>query len=164
MFPGEPMPQVALVQSTTPQSRPALVTQCLEDSVPPDAPYAIEAIGDGWTVTGEFDQSAIMHLQWVCAQQFRLDPAGDHGLLTAEQLDYAYDYLIERSVPCLEQLGYAVGEPPDRDDFMTTIGYPGWSPYWLIGSPTPDWPASIQRAVAQCPPPPVGTGWAPEPG
>jgi hypothetical protein len=115
-------------------------------------------------VSGEYPQDALFRSQWICANQYPLDPNGhSHGLLSPEQLHYAYAYLIERSVPCLEGHGYDVGVPPSEDAFASVDqGLANWSPYWAIvaGSQSQ---GEVASATAVCPPPPVAYDWAPGP-
>ena len=95
---------------------------------------------------------------WVCSAQHPIDPEGDHGLLSYAQLEYAHAWLSERSVPCLGQLGYRPGAVPPWERFaQPDQGIANWSPYWNVEARADEFKA----VIAACPPPPVGSNWAP---
>jgi hypothetical protein len=72
--------------------------------------------------------------------------------LSEEQLSRVYDDFTDRLLPCLQLLGFSVGELPSRDLFVSqSAGYPRWNPYLEL-DPAPaegDWPL----IAARCPPP-----------
>lgn len=156
IFPDEPVPTVAVVGYTTPETQDAVIVDCMQARRPPGATYFILRTDRGWQVSGEFPIDLLNQAVWTCSAQHPLDPAGEHGLLSYAQLEYAYAYLAERSVPCLEQHGYAVTPVPSWEQFaQPELGIADWSPYWQL-------PADERTtAFTDCPPPPVGSNWGP---
>ena len=102
MLPGEPMPEIRVVGYTAPETRDAVVADCMQARRPQGATYSIQSTANGFTMTGGFPADELHRSMLVCSAQHPIDPAGDHGLLSYEQLEYAYAWLSERSVPCLE--------------------------------------------------------------
>ena len=157
-LPGQPMPDIRVEGYTTRENHDTVVADCMQERRPPGATYFIQSSPQGWTVTGEFPESEVERLVWVCSAQHPLDPAGDHGLLSYAQLEYAYAWLAERSVPCLQQRGYRIGAAPPWERFARpAMGIADWSPYTGFDSrrtrARPHWPTARH--------PPVGSNWAP---
>ncbi len=170
VFPDQTMPDIKVAGYTTRENHDEVVADCMQERRPPGATYFIQSTAEGWTVTGEYPPEELERSVWICSAQHPLDPAGDHGLLSYAQLEYAYAWLAQRSVPCLQQHGYSVTLVPSWQAFaQPDQGIANWSPYWNIayGGPysAPDPPEpNVERvaaALAACPPPPVGTNWAP---
>jgi ABC-type glycerol-3-phosphate transport system substrate-binding protein len=158
MFPDEPMPEVQVQEYATPETQDDLVDACTDAFV-----AGIAGIFARPPTTIELNRAV-----WSCAAQYPVDPAADHGYLSAAQLEYGYAYLLRRTVPCLRALGYQVTPPPvdvlagtpgtGLSDALDS-GRAGWSPYWSILVVNGDW-RPMEEAIESCPPPP-GSGWAP---
>ncbi len=87
---------------------------------------------DGFAVLGENDAQEEAVARFVCHYRYLIDPRV-RGALSAEQAGYAWDYLVERVVPCMRSLGFEPSPPPDRDEFVAysqrVWSAVLWSPY-----------------------------------
>jgi hypothetical protein len=157
-FPGEPIPDIQVQQYSTPETRDDLVDTCVGGF--------IDGLYNRPPTTMELNRAAL-----TCYLEYPLDPAGDHGYLSEAQLEYGYAYLLERTLPCLRDLGFEV-EPPPVEVFsgvpaaspflVLGTGHPAWSPYWYLAPLGVD-RQPLRQAIQSCPPPP-GSGWTGVPG
>ena len=90
------------------------------------------ATTDGYVVQAANDPQTEAVAQFVCRYQYAIDPRV-LGALSAEQAGYAWDYLVERVVPCMRSIGFEPSPPPSRDDFIAfsehVWGAALWTPY-----------------------------------
>jgi hypothetical protein len=87
---------------------------------------------DGYAINGDNDPVDEAVARFTCRYRYPIDPRV-LGALSPEQAGYAFDYLVERVVPCMRSLGFEPSPPPDRDDFIAyserVWGAVLWSPY-----------------------------------
>ena len=92
----------------------------------------VKVTPDGYTVQGDNDPEAAAVARFACRYRYTLDPRV-LGALSADQAGYAWDYLVERVVPCMRSIGFEPSPHPDRDDFVAyserVWGAVLWSPY-----------------------------------
>jgi hypothetical protein len=148
-FPGEPRPIVeplGYVDSYGPSSP---FTTCLLDR-------GVAGVRlDGGNVTFDPPPGGDVR-DYVCSLRFprRVDDPESAGILSAAQVDYLYDFLEGRLVPCLTMLGYDVGPMPARRAFGEALdpgqfAVPLWNPYAQLAQPV-DW----ETITSRCPRPP----------
>jgi hypothetical protein len=67
---------------------------------------------------------------YVCSAQYPVMPA-NYMIYSEAELDYLYEYFREVTVPCVEAAGYAVVDPPTRQEFLDPGPYSldQWSPF-----------------------------------
>jgi len=66
---------------------------------------------------------------YVCAAQYTVDPRYQ-APLTASQLQLLYYYYTSELIPCLENAGFDIAEPPSFAVFAEEYPTPsGWAPY-----------------------------------
>ena len=152
MFPTEPMPDTAVVRSIPPTDT-TTVNECV------DAAHleGVTVTGNGIQIDGDTEE--FNRVYFVCLQQYPVlfDENDDLGYYTTEQLDYLYTYFTDRLVPCLELLGYSVGNSPSRASIVGAT-YLTWVPYYAM-VPQPTTAEEWQRIDVRCPPPPFGMYW-----
>lgn len=149
IFPGEPMPQVQVVATIAPQEQDRVLSECLD--------AAVSRLTSRPPVLGELQWA-----RWTCTEQYPIDPAQDGRFLSPDQLEYGYEYLVRRSIPCLRSLGVAYTAPPigffagvpfsGEGIAPTDDGRPWWSPYWTVADD------ALSDVLEACPPPP-GQAW-----
>ncbi len=152
---GTTMPNVAVVAELPPEEAYIRQTECLDAAALPGV--SVGSAGE-WTFDdSDLDGPAGIAVQvqwWICGQQY---PAvGDFDwMLSPAQLEWLYDFLAERHIPCLRTLGIDVIGFPSREDFLhESNGYPFWLPYPETLNPTP--PSSEWVLIAKrCPLPEI---------
>ncbi len=155
MFPGREMPLIEVVEEMPSEDRMARVTECLEDAAIPGV--TIRGVGE-WTFDelspSEATELAALEHWWMCAMQYPVRLA-DTVMMSERQLDWIYDFYVERYQPCLASFGFGLFGLPTKEDFLRdSIGYPVWYPYqeWISPIPTaPEWELLAQR----CPVPEI---------
>ena len=128
-YPQASLPElgvVTLVSSRTEWSGfqvMCLVNEGISGAIPTRDGYAID--GDNAPV----DEAVA---RFTCRYRFPIDPRV-LGALSPEQAGYAWDYLVERVVPCMRSIGFEPSPSPSRDDFIAyserVWGAVLWSPY-----------------------------------
>jgi hypothetical protein len=92
----------------------------------------VRATPAGYVVQGVNDPEQEAVARFVCRYRFTIDPRAE-GALSAEQAGYAWDYLVQRVMPCMKRLGFEPSTPPTREDFIAyserVRGAVRWSPY-----------------------------------
>jgi hypothetical protein len=159
MFPGEPRPVIEPLSYDTYDVQRLRVEECTRAAAIP-----------GVTVSGNsgyvFDPNdhvvmeAFNRQMYICSMtyqaEFDFDAPEENGYFSPEQLAYIYDYVVERSMPCLNLLGYTTPELPDRETFVDRFYVSGYSlPYYQLTPGLIDvrvW----ERVLRECPPPPIG--------
>jgi hypothetical protein len=102
------------------------------------------------------EQSKAMEAAFdICDQQFPVDPRYEQAL-NQDQLEALYNWYVEESIPCLEELGYTGFEPSSLDTFIDSYDTGPWTPYNDLGGTIDqlresDWYA-LQEACPQGPP------------
>jgi hypothetical protein len=139
---GAVKPDVQRVAFTTADTWSTMQVSCLNEQ-------GLEAheVSGGYTVEGRGDARVAM---WVCQAKYPRDPRGA-GYLSDAQILYMYDYYTTRLAPCMAMLGYAVTEPPAREDYVERFrdgAY--WSPYSAEGQAQPTDIAKWQRIDFEC--------------
>ena len=134
-FPDAALPElgiVTMVASRTEWSQfqvMCLVNEGIRGATPTRDGYAID--GDNQPV----DEAVA---RFTCRYRFPIDPRV-LGALSSEQAGYAWDYLVERVVPCMRSIGFEPSPPADRDEFIAysarVWGSVLWSPYGRFEDP-----------------------------
>lgn len=92
----------------------------------------------GYAVLGENDPQEEAVARFVCRYQVTLDPRV-LGALSPEQAGYAYDYLTDRIVPCMQSIGFEPSPAVDREAFIAysarVWGAALWTPYGRLDDP-----------------------------
>ena len=98
----------------------------------------VEPTLGGYAIRGDNDPQAEAVAQLACRYEYPIDPR-ILGALSPEQAGYAWDYLVERVVPCMRTLGFEASPPAGRDEFVTysarVWGSSLWSPYGRFEDP-----------------------------
>ncbi|MGX5680695.1 hypothetical protein [Schumannella luteola] len=148
--PGEQMPHNDPVEYMV-EGGPDLQWQCV-DSV------GIEGIrfseNRQLTVTDPSAELVFQRALFECNQKYPylIESPEAAGFYSQEQLDYLAVAFERRVVPCLESLGYAVGEPPEGS---FTAPHLGWLPYYNLSPPT----TNLAYLGVRCPPPSIVTSY-----
>lgn len=158
MFPDEPMPEVEPVAYLGVGDPAAVIDECVLNA---NLPGVTASDGGGFS----FDSSSVEAMDafnrqyFICAMSYPTDYSDvdleEMGWLGQGQLGWMYDYLTERSAPCLALLGYRIPAPPEREEYVAGYYTRGaWNPYFQATPfiDEPDWPIIDYR----CPPPPIG--------
>ncbi|MEO8095115.1 MAG: hypothetical protein ABI632_09290 [Pseudolysinimonas sp.] len=90
---------------------------------------------------------------YTCVAEYPVDPLAK-GYLSFDQLNYVYDYYLDRLAPCLRSLGYLQPAAPARADFLVgSFNGKSWNPYAEVRVPAdnPTWRLIDER----CPPLPA---------
>ncbi|ODU65685.1 MAG: hypothetical protein BGO97_00365 [Micrococcales bacterium 70-64] len=155
MFPGEPMPEVEVVQYVDQDSAAKVIQDCVRAAHLDDVVFSPDF---SWIYLGD-DPAVVDQLNrqyFVCSLEYQPDPA-ELGYLSDAQLEFDFYYNRDRLVPCLQLLGYSVIN-------RTTDYVPGdyWNPYYeMYPLPTA---AEWARVDVRCPPDPVGPVYRPTSG
>ena len=86
-----------------------------------------------------------------CVSRNPRDPSSSGELVTLAGLEYAYDYYLRWTIPCIRAQGYTFDLMFERNEFVGDgTQNPGWSPYYSV----PDLadPADFERLRAVCGP------------
>jgi hypothetical protein len=116
-------------------------------------------VDGGWTYAGQggFEDPLAQVVQaqwWMCNEQY---PAVIDGayVKSPSELEWIYDFYVERYRPCLASLGYTFVDFPERDRFIgDAAGYVAWVPHDYSVSPMPTNPG-WDVIAARCPLPPL---------
>jgi hypothetical protein len=86
----------------------------------------------------------------MCVQQYPAAFGDDGFILSPSELEWLYDFYVERYEPCVAALGIELLELPSREQFISngTGGYPAWLPYEQTVRPIPTtagWAVLAQR-------------------
>ncbi|MCU1439792.1 MAG: hypothetical protein JWP85_789 [Rhodoglobus sp.] len=125
---GAMKPQVDRVAFTSAETWASMQVSCLNER-------GIDAreVSGGYTVEGLDDPVAARVAMWVCLGEYPRDPR-DAGYLSDPQILYMYDFYVSRLGPCMKLLGYAVSDPPAREDYVDRLRSGNyWSPYFAEG-------------------------------
>jgi hypothetical protein len=96
--------------------------------------------------------------RYICQASFEREGQYDQAL-NDPQLDYLYDYHRDVLVPCLEQRGFEVENPPTRGEFHSFYG--SWHPYYALSEDDGERLRATPDLLWRCPPMPPGI---PDPG
>jgi hypothetical protein len=127
MFGDEEPPDVEVLGARSWEEQGALVTTCmLQYDV-----EGLEASGTSWTFDSEniVESAEFQRVLWICTVAYPVADA-QMAILSREQLDWFYDFLVNRHEPCMASLGYELLGIPDKERFMAdSLGYPAWFPW-----------------------------------
>jgi hypothetical protein len=147
---GADRPDVELVRLVDPYEWPQVQAECMHGEGFPD----VAILPDGGLQPGlsdEAQESAYLLSRYVCTAKYPIDPKYA-APLTAEQIGAVYDYYLDDLVPCLEDNGYSVPEPPSREVFEENFAGERWSPYAEVFGADPSIPIDeYYRVSAECP-------------
>jgi hypothetical protein len=154
--PGEPMPEVDVIEVLPADESSERQTECIRDAeipgltVTPDGgiTFSVE------TSQGDPLDQAVQQQFWICAAKYPMED--DYSWVMSEsELAWTYDFYVERYRPCLSALGFEFQDFPDRGQFVDgAVGYLAWIPHDYSIAPTP----SAQQwnlIAARCPLPPL---------
>lgn len=151
MYPNEPQPSVQPVAYLPSTQVESARNQCLLAA-------GIKNIDRAFTKL-DFDLSVLDQVQrrnFVCGVEYPIEISNPElrGYLSPAQLGYVFDYLTDRTAPCLKLLGFTVLPAPSREVFVDSyyLAQP-WSPYSLVRGLSLDDRHGIDL---RCPPPPIG--------
>ncbi len=155
--PGIPMPDVAVIDELPPGAAAAEQSECLDEAGLP----GVSVLGPGeWTFSGAAPNdpayTAAQKQWWICSQQYPAQ-VGDY-LLTPSQLDWLYDFYVERYQPCLRSFGIEMLGFPSREQFVDESGAVGWIPYEQSVRPIPT-TAEWHLLAKDCPLPDLLDGY-----
>lgn len=120
---GTVQPEVERVAWTTTDTWSSAQVGCLLGEG-----VAAREVSGGFAIDGP-DTTATVISQWECLARYPVDPRGV-GYLSDAQVLYMYDYFVDRLAPCLRLLGYDVGAPPPREEYLGSVREGVfWSPY-----------------------------------
>ena len=94
-------------------------------------------VGVGSVPLGQ--DAALAVTRYVCHVQYPVRPTAP---LTQAGLEELYDYLVSEQVPCLEERGAVIPEPPSKATFVEEFGTTGnWWPHNYVApsGPEADW-------------------------
>jgi hypothetical protein len=146
---GTTMPDVDVIEVLPADDASARLTECLEEASVP----GVTVYGPGeWSYNGALGDDATgteaQVAWWTCAQQYPSDDLFG-WMMSADQLEWLYDFFAQRHIPCLHTLGIDVVSFPSRDDFLRiSQGSPSWLPFPDVMRPTPassDWSLIASR-------------------
>ena len=150
--PGEPMPDVDVIEVLPPDEAYARQSECLNEAAIPGVTVRDDG---GWNYSGEGDSDDPVFVQvqiqyWICNQQFPVDDSDDYVKSQAE-LAWIYDFYVERHRPCLASLGFEFVDFPQRERFVgEAAGYIAWVPHDYSVSPMPT-AQQWQLIAVRCP-------------
>ncbi|USQ78394.1 hypothetical protein NF556_12135 [Ornithinimicrobium faecis] len=142
----EDPPQVEVVRETRPEEMGELVADCVREQG-----FEARAFPDqSWETRGGPGQAeAIALAEYVCIAQYPLQPQFYQPLDDA-RLRQSYEYHVNTTIPCLQDLGYTTPEPPSVEVYVET--YRARGDQW-IAQTAGDLPF---ETIDQCPPVPSG--------
>jgi hypothetical protein len=164
MFPGEPRPVVEPISYDAYEVQAPRVAECMRAAAIPGVD--VQSNGQyNFDPTDPEVMDAFNRQLYICSMtypgEFDFDAPEEQGYFSPEQLEYIYDYVVERTMPCLRMLGYGIPEPPTRGEFVETFYTSGYSlPYYEVTPALVDvevW----ERVLRECPPPPIGEWYFP---
>ncbi|MCU1439791.1 MAG: hypothetical protein JWP85_788 [Rhodoglobus sp.] len=167
MFPDEPQPVIEPVSYDTYEVQGPRVEECMLTAGIP----GVTVSGNGGYIFDPNDREvmdAFNRQMYICMMTypaaFDFDAPEERGYYSPEQLAFIYDYVVERTMPCLNMLGYTMPEPPNRETFIETFYVSGYSlPYYQLSPGLTDTEA-WERVLLRCPPPPIGQWYFPTGG
>lgn len=98
-------------------------------------------VGVGSVPLGQDEALAVT--RYVCHAQYPVRPTAP---LTQAGVEELYDYLVSEQVPCLEERGAVIPEPPSKATFVEEFGTTGnWWPHNYVApsGPEADWETRI---------------------
>lgn len=138
-------PQVELVRWIKPEEYALTLIGCLrEEGFPAD--FTSDGTGVDTSSVPAEQASALELASYTCSARYSVDPRYSTPF-NDEQLGILYDYLVESYVPCVEELGYDISDPPTREVFAATAAAEGWFPQAEIASMNGD----LSEAERECP-------------
>lgn len=153
MFPDEEMPNYAVIRSV-PQDEPnPYIDDCLRDT---DLALVTSDDGTSFFANSSEEMEEYQREVFRCSLQYPVeytDPTAA-GLLSEQQLGWAYDYFESRLIPCLRLAGYVVSDQPSRESFVAAP-WGTWSPYFAMSHP-PTSSDAWARLDLRCPPLAIG--------
>jgi hypothetical protein len=152
-YPDVPMPSTEVVRVVSLDEWASVMADCLHDAGFPD----VTADDDGGiSYSSPADQASQLALaKYVCSAQYPIDPKYTDEP-TDDMVGELYEYLTKVQVPCLEEQGITVPEPPSKTIYIESYGEGDtWVPYLAIpaeayGDGTFD---ELQELCPQGPPP-----------
>ena len=147
---GAERPDVEQVRLIDPFEWAQVQAQCMRDEGFTD----VVVLPDGGIKPGagnDQQQSAYALARYVCNAKYPIDPKYT-APLSEVQIRAVYDYFLNDLVPCLEDNGHSVPEPPSLEVFIETFATSRWSPYTEVfgsGSSVPM--DEYYRVSAACP-------------
>lgn len=114
----EDLPEVELVRYVTRSENLDVLAECMTDQ---GFPPAASQGGLLWEVPPEQEYDLGI-AQYVCTGRYPIDPRLIQPLDRA-QLEIAYDWLVEETIPCIEDLGYTVPAPPSLESYLADDGW-----------------------------------------
>lgn len=140
----EDPPEVAVIRETRPEEMGELVAECVREQG-----FDAKAFPDGsWETVGAPGQDdAVALAEYRCIAQYPLQPVF-YQPLDDDHLRQSYDWHVETTIPCLQDLGYTTPEPPTVEVYIETYRAQGdqWMAQHAGGLPFEAWD--------QCPPTP----------
>lgn len=141
-------PEVDLVRWITRDQWDATMSDCLTQAGFPTKP----AVGGGLEHDPGIpvDQTPGYHLAiYRCEAQYTLEPKYSQGT-TDEQKGLLYDYYVQWLVPCVEEAGAHISDPPSRDTFIQDPS--SFSP--VFEATTQPLRIGVRELMERCPPRP----------
>lgn len=126
----EDPPDVEVVREVSVTEFGATLAQCLTE-----AGYPVKESGGGVRLDGTISDSSAYNLaSYVCMAQYPGDPRAASGLPRV-RAEMQYEYLVNVATPCMEDLGFAVADPPSLQAWLD--GYYGltaedWTPFEAV--------------------------------
>lgn len=150
--PGEPFPDVDVVQTVDADTGWSFVLECVEEL---DIPGVIVA-GGGITTEGVDASQELERAIFLCNSAYPVDYSSptDFGYFSPAELEYLWNYFATYLVPCLRAHGWDVRGMPSRESFVS-VPYVTWSPYWQLAR-QPVSAHSWRGMDRECAPPPIG--------
>jgi hypothetical protein len=148
MFPDQDPPEVEVIGAATWEDQSRLVSACVAKEQLP----GFDRNGFAWNfVTADpAVQDRFNRAIWMCTVAYPVDDAVV-GMLSRDQLDWFYDFLVNRHQPCMAALGYRLLGIPDKETFLReSAGFPIWFPSPELIDP-PVQPGDLARVDRSCP-------------
>ncbi|MDZ4046062.1 MAG: hypothetical protein U1E32_09830 [Rhodoglobus sp.] len=155
--PGEPFPDVDIVQTVDADTGWTFAVACVEEQNIPGVTISGGGIAtDGGAVAQEVERAI-----FLCNSAYPVDYSSpsDLGYFSRAQLEYLWTYFASYLVPCLRAHGWDPGELPAQGSFVNAP-YITWSPYSELARQ----PVSAHEwrgMDLECAPPPIGDLWRP---
>lgn len=109
-------PEVEVVRETRPEEIGELVAKCMQEQG-----FDAKAFPDGsWeTSAGPGQGEAVAMAEYVCIAQYPLQPKF-YQPYDDDKLRQSYDWHVNTTIPCLQDLGYTTPEPPSVEVYIET--------------------------------------------
>lgn len=123
LTPDSPRPTVDRIRIVAMDEAEAVHQECMVEAGYASYRFSSAAVFGG---ASKLERLAI----YVCSAQYPVMPA-NYAIYSEAELGYLYDYFRDVSVPCLESAGYAVVDPPSREEFLDPGPYSlgTWTPF-----------------------------------